>query len=431
MSSPVARYGQRFPILLLAAAFAAPLAAQGDDPVDQTPGVETPTADERADLRRVLHGSDGRILRVRSRRVGERWEIREGPSWRPLEGVEIVRAISERELLAEARRRESALAGPSDEGARVELARWMIEEGLHEEAFAHLDRELREDPDSPTVLDLLAETSPALDLELDPRLEPGAAELSALIVYGAGASPARAEAAVARLARFEDRVDLDELVRAELTTRQPQRRAFAALLARRLFPRELVPELARRAILDGMGDVRHAATLALCATDDVAVLAPTASGLASKNAAVRNHAAEALGVLGHPAAVEPLVGHLAALAGGGAPSGTRANMFVGFQTTYVMDYDVEIAQAASIADPIIAVQASGVMLDARTAVQITREIEILTTIGVLQKLTGLEKLQSPQAWQSWWLENGAEWGSAKLARARPHLRIGPDTTPPR
>ncbi len=378
-----------------------------------------PTVDEGADLRRVLHLDDGSILRVRSRRAGDVWEIREGPAWVALDGV-VVRARGERELLAESRRREGEL-DRSSPNARVELARWMLEEGLQQEAFAHLDRELRRDPDSNAVIELLREAP--IELEPDPGLERGgAAELAAWIAFGAGASPARAEAAVARIASFEPRVDLEALARAELTTPQPQRREFATLLARRLFPRALVNELARRAMLDGMGSVRLGAAQALRAADDVAVLAPPIDALASTNAAVRTHAVEALGVLAHPAAVEPLVAHLAHVAAGsGAPSGTRANIFLGFQTAYVMDYDVEIAQGASIADPIVAVQSSGVVLDARSVVQISREIELQVTVRTLQKITLRADLATPADWQSWWREHGAEWRSAELAATQPRL----------
>jgi hypothetical protein len=380
--------------------------------------------DDAQDLRRVLHLDDGSIVRARSRRTADGWEIREGPEWHALDGV-VVRTCGERELLAESRRREAGLDTKTT-NARVDLARWMLGEGLQQEALVQLDRELRRDPDSRAVLELLREAP--ITLETDPggerraTADGGADELAAWITFGAGASPAHAEAAVARIANFESRVDLEELVRAELLAPQPQRREFATLLARRMFPKALVSELARRAMLDAMGSVRLGAAQAMRAADDVAVLAPAIDALASKTPAVRNNAVEALGVLAHPAAVEPLVAHLSSLAaGGGAPSGTRANIFLGFQTTYVMDYDLEIAQGASIADPIIAVQSSGVILDARSVVQITREVELLTTVHTLQKITLREDLKTPADWQAWWRENGAAWQSAKLASEGPRL----------
>ena len=362
-------------------------------------------------------------MRARSRHTEEGWETREGPEWVALDGV-VVRARGERELLAETRRRESELDAKAPL-ARVDLARWMLGEGLQQEALAQLDRELRRDPDSSAVIELLREAPIALEAssvgERSAAEAGGAAELAAWISFGAGASPAHAEAAAARIASFEPRVDLEALVRAELLTPQPQRREFATLLARRLLPGALVSDLSRRAMLDGMGSVRLGAAQAMRAADDVAVLAPPIDALASKTPAVRNNAVEALGVLAHPAAVEPLVAHLAHVAGGGgAPSGTRANIFLGFQTAYVMDYDLEIAQGASIADPILAVQSSGVILDARSVVQITREVELQTTVHVLQKLTLREDLDAGRM-ASLVARARIEWRSAELAASRPRL----------
>jgi len=66
----------------------------------------------------------------------------------------------------------------------------------------------------------------------------------------------------------------------------------------------------------------------------------------------------------------------------------RANLSVLTQVAYVQDFDVEIAQAASIADPIIAVIQDGVILDVRPVVSADRRfitMELRPTIAVLKR----------------------------------------------
>ena len=66
----------------------------------------------------------------------------------------------------------------------------------------------------------------------------------------------------------------------------------------------------------------------------------------------------------------------------------RANLAVLNQVAYVQDFDVEIAQAASIADPIIAVIQDGVVLDVRPVVSADRRfitMELRPTIAQLQR----------------------------------------------
>ena len=372
------------------------------------------------DRRRVLELQDGRFLRVRSRFVDDCWERREKSQWVALEGTPVISARLERELIAEGRRRASAV-GRNDLAGQVEVARWMVSSGLHPEALKLLDRVLSQESEQEAALALIAEMP--IEIELAEEAQEGPArELHALLVKGAGGGPARREVAAQRIAAFERYTDLSQVVAAELHAPQPNRRDFAALLARRLLPGELLRELSQRSILDGMGHVREAALESLIASDDVAVLGPPINALASANANVRKNAIEALGTLAHPAAVEPLVNALSrAQSGAGAPSGTRASYFLGLQTAYVQDYDVEIAQAASIADPIVAVQSSGVIFDVRSAVQISREVELLTLVKTLQKLTGVRENRTPESWRKWWNKNQGEWRSRDWVEKRPKL----------
>ena len=66
----------------------------------------------------------------------------------------------------------------------------------------------------------------------------------------------------------------------------------------------------------------------------------------------------------------------------------RANLSILNQVAYVQDFDVEIAQAASIADPIVAVIQDGVILDVRPVVSADRRfitLELRPTVAVLKR----------------------------------------------
>lgn len=66
----------------------------------------------------------------------------------------------------------------------------------------------------------------------------------------------------------------------------------------------------------------------------------------------------------------------------------RSNLAVMNQVAYVQDFDVEIAQAASIADPLIAVVEDGVILDVRPVVSADRRfltLEVRPTVAELKR----------------------------------------------
>jgi len=66
----------------------------------------------------------------------------------------------------------------------------------------------------------------------------------------------------------------------------------------------------------------------------------------------------------------------------------RANLSILNQVAYLQDFDVEIAQAASIADPVVAVIQDGVILDVRPVVSADRRfitLELRPTVAVLKR----------------------------------------------
>jgi hypothetical protein len=373
------------------------------------------------DRRRILHFEDGRVLRARARKHEGVWQEHTGLGWQDVSGW-VVSARPERECLAEAQRRQEELKR-SDHDGRVLLARWMIAEGLYPEALLQLDRVLRTEPEHTGALAVIRAQRIELELSPESRLDRDAL-VRETVLAGVRGSPAVREVAVQRLAELGGFVDVRELVTAEMLSHQQRRREFAVLAARRLFPGEMLREISDRAILDVNQPVREEAARALRDARDVAVLAPAINALASKHANVRGNAVEAMGNIGHAAAVEPLMNHLSALQAGSPTIGHRANIYIGFQTAYVADYDVEIAQAASISDPIVAVQDSGVVLDARATVQMTKVIEMRKVMGSLRQLTAQRIGDDPKAWGAWWQANQERWRS--LDRARPET-VRPET----
>ena len=395
------------------------LAATQDPGEEEVVGTEPPPDDPTLDRDRILRLADTRVVRGRTCQRDGAWHVRLHREWVPVEGS-VLSARVEDEVLSEARALRRGL-GRDDHGRRAELARWMGEQGLFEEALIEIDRVLREDEDHQGAR--RAASTVRLPLGEDGPLHDSAAlvrRLEALLLAGARGSRARREAAIAEIGRLgEYGLDLERLVATELMRPQHRRRAFGAHATRRLFPGGMREALASRAILDGFGEVREEAAKGLRDARDVAVIGPGLRALGSEHASVRAHAAESLGIMGYAAAVEPLVHHLARsvpAAAGGGPAGTRSNLFAGLQTAYVMDYDVEVAQGASIADPIVAVQASGVVFDVRSTVQISKVIELRAVMKSLRRLTGEKISDDAGAWLDWWGEHGHEWRPVDRAR---------------
>jgi len=79
----------------------------------------------------------------------------------------------------------------------------------------------------------------------------------------------------------------------------------------------------------------------------------------------------------------------------------------------VQDFNPEIAQGASIADPIINTVDDATVLDVRVGGTSTQTVEIEGPVicRTLARLTGERLPEKPSAWLDWWKRNGSRYAA--------------------
>jgi len=397
------------------------LAPHGSALSQATPAAgEAPAASE---LNRILHLRGGGTVRAKAREVDGAWEIQRGKEWQRLERGSVTRVELERTVLAKARELERHV-DRRQPATRVPYADWLVREGLLAESLQQLDLTLEADPDQPQALALLAAYPQAL-------LVPGAGESDPNDALRLAASAPRAlqELALAALARRPEKEQVHAALLRSLDSHSPRIRALAALGLRRSDAGGEVKALVTRAVLDGSAQVRKECSLALRDAHDEAVTLPVLRALGSRSAAVRENAISALGVMNYPAAVEPLVARLGALAsapgGGGAWKAPASHIFVGKQFAFIQDFDVEVAQGAAVADPQVNTLVEGAVLDVRVigVYEMTVAVESRKLRTALGQLTGADPGDTNRAWLAWWEANQSRYRPGSGPRT-------PPTTPP-
>ena len=188
-----------------------------------------------------------------------------------------------------------------------------------------------------------------------------------------------------------------------LRSSDTEMRRFAAGELARLGNRRALRPLLHRAVHDPDEDVRHAAIAAAKTIGDPNLATPLIGALGSENSRVRTHAADALGRLGDVRAIKYLVYRFEAH-GGGAP---RVYSMFANQLTFIQDFDVEVAQTAFIADPVVNVIQEGIVLDATVVAteQTYHFTERQVVYAALRKLTGADVPNEQGAWAKWYREN--------------------------
>ncbi len=296
--------------------------------------------------------------------------------------------------------RFAALAAETPEdfaAGRAALARWAYEAGLHAETERELERVFTADIDQPVARDLIRRI--ALEWTVHPGETATAGKerthaIDAIFEEFAPKGKVEAVLAAEKAARF----GAEQLVlRRALKSLKHQLPHVRWLGARVLSDFRSEPErinpLYKRALLDDAYAVRREAVRSLKVSADPVFVRLFAKNLYHKTDAVRVHAGEALGELGMAEALEPLV---AALADTWKP--VRNHIAVTTQRAYVKDFDVEVAQAAVIADPIVDVVTEGAILDV-AVVAIT--VERHTYSAALSRLSGLDYGTNAEAWYRW------------------------------
>lgn len=215
--------------------------------------------------------------------------------------------------------------------------------------------------------------------------------------------PARLAAIGTLLAREPN---ADQELRTEARRNDAPRRRLCA--ARALLRREGAGNdhfVLRTAIVDASSDVREATVGMLrdAGRVDAAAVHYLAPGLMHPNGKMRIRTAEALAGLGHAEATRLLVlaGPSAGKALAGADPGIRAHVAILNQQSYIRDFDVEVAQAAFIADPKVDTLVSGSVLDI-AVVGVLEEVHIVRAYRqALKQLTHLDPGADPRTWPGW------------------------------
>lgn len=349
----------------------------------------------------LLRTAEGKTLRVLARLHGDgSVEFKSGDKWVHLPAERIASTSLEKDALAYlAKRRKDPSIAAADQ------LDWAIDQGLLAEAV-RLGDELIES--RPQDLDLRAVCSSAASI-LNGLPERGSAgELQGLRSLGARGQGFVREAVIERLMTAAPREELLTTFRGDLGSKDVGVRSFALFALGRLFPKEDPRGVLLHAIYDPSEDARIAAARAVGDFGAAEVGRPLVDALGSKTPAVRVRAAAALGHARVGQFVPPLMDRLYTLtrAAGGTSTGrpARSYLFIGRQTAYVQDFDVEVARFSSVADPVINVLTTGSVLDVGVinTSQVTILQEIQTVRKSLGRITGQGDRWKARQWQKWW-----------------------------
>jgi HEAT repeats len=362
----------------------------------------------------VLHTTDGRKL------VGE--VVRRdsaAASISTLDGLvvvpanEITSSVTANDLRDELRR--LAKGNESHDAARQhQFARFAAQRGLYAEAIDHLDAALRASIADGLELDVAREL---LDLPIggdyrNAPLTPNS--LGVLLAVSATASsPAPAHLAMARieskLAALGKPVPgpLVAALGESLNDRDPRVRLAALRAIRSATPPDLAPRVGDLLVADTDAAVRaEAIRTASAYGQHPAILVQVLQQL-DRGTKARAAALDTLEALADPHAVAALVRTLAG--DGSGFRGFTARMSVTNQVAYVSDFDVQVANNATIADPIVNVAQEGATLDVTVYGVSERGISRSERerIGrLLDRLTGMNYGANATAWKSWLRSRG-------------------------
>ena len=361
---------------------------------------------ERA-RRRVIVLRNGGVLRGPARPTGSSgWEVRGKGGWREVPGAAVASAELERDVLKQLdERRDDGSLEPAD------LVEWAFSAGLLKEAFKLGDEMLAEHPRDTDLRSVCARAGRYV-AGFPERGAPD--ELDRRRQLGAKGSAVVREAVVERLVTAAPRDDVKRAVREDMRSKLSNRRTFAMLAQGRHFQGEDPRGLLLHAVWDPSEAARAEASRAIAEIGSAEVGAPRVRARSSETPELRLRAAEALGHTRDDVFVPALADRRYSRAslpqgGGGGVRPPHANIFVGTQTAYVQDFDVEVAQFAAIADPVINTLLEGAVLDVGVigVSRVTVRQERRVIIRSLRDITGADIGSGSKDWAKWWESDAA------------------------
>jgi hypothetical protein len=362
---------------------------------------------------------DGRVLVGEVKTIGKVVEVQTLDGSERVAVDDVVRIRTKEELRADLMALEAAAGDTAF--AHLQLARQARAYGLQEELWRHVDKML---PNDERLDGRVVEFLAGLEREILPArwrksdVDTKVREL--LFRIQPGTKPATRAAVVAVLSRLPD-------AGAALRRRARQSGQWAhrsaAVEALWLRSEEGNDRFVYRTlVVEGAPSVRATAADAIRRDGKVEAAAEyLAPGLLHESVTARVRTAHAIGLLPSALSVEKLAlsGAEAArmpAAGGLQGGATRGHISITTQTSYIRDYDVEVAQASFIADPKVDVLQDGVVLDV-TVLSVTshRYMVIEGWRAAIRRLTNEDPGPNPELWADWlraWRSKRAAAGAA-------------------
>ncbi|MCA9002367.1 MAG: HEAT repeat domain-containing protein, partial [Planctomycetes bacterium] len=351
-------------------------------------------------LRRILHLKNGAIVRTACSLRDGRWYLGRSDTSQSIPSFAVTSFELEKDVLA-AWKDQTKLAAPGT------LPAWCLDHGLLKEGVAQLDRDLGSLALRPLALQALVDYQSILPAppEAGEGATPGDifdAHARWLSKQNTASLHELAAQSLAQIAREQtpstaegEAAPWETCLRKELAGRQTARRELALTTLAHWQKASSGMILRRFAMLDSNEGARAHAAWLLGTLNDAEQVSGLIAWLDHDHSEVRVRAANALGFAGYPAAIPALV---AGLGSGSARQVPHAHIFVGSQTAYVQDFDVEVANRSSVADPVINVLPTGVVLDAGV---VSVSIERTIYHRALSRITGHRPGTSESAWSKW------------------------------
>lgn len=353
---------------------------------------------------------DGRVLVGDVTKKGSVLIIRTRTGEVQVSQDEVAGIRDESELRTELKR--LAKGRTDDAFSNFELAKVAYSYGLTRDMWRHLDHaveQMAEQENAEALQRRLAGFLVTLEPEVLPERYRDAGtkkRVNALVQLARGKDKAAKKAAILELLVAEQGAD-EALRLCAKTEPLPEQRLMALDALRRRGSQDSEALISSRAIWDKDSDVRgRAVEMIVEHGNPEAAVRRLARGLMHDVPGVRIRTAKALSGLGGDEAAAllvvagPFAGTPISAIGGGL--GVRSHMFEIENISYIRDFDVEIAQAAAVANPVIGNARRGVVLDVNVPAVITQRVQIEGAYRrALANLVGSDPGRDTKAWAGW------------------------------